>query len=145
MVCRKCGFNIPDGKIVCPHCGANSVEMLYGNDSSAHIGNNNQVYPKRNNNSNNTSRQKINNPFEHQRQNRDYYSPNTQLDSSRNGAAIVGLIFSIAGFGFPLFGLIFSIVGLKKSQNMHGNGKKLASAGLIISIIGFLYFFIRLI
>jgi hypothetical protein len=52
---------------------------------------------------------------------------------SYNGHAIAGFVLSLV---FPLLGLIFSLIalsGMKKSGNLEGRG--LAQAGLIISII----------
>ena len=49
-----------------------------------------------------------------------------------NGMAKAGFILS---FFVPALGLIFSIIGLNKAKQLSGNGKGLATAGLILSII----------
>ena len=50
--------------------------------------------------------------------------------------AIIGFVLS---FFFALLGLIFSIIGLKKAKQLGGSGQGLAVAGLIISILGMLF------
>lgn len=52
--------------------------------------------------------------------------------NSTNTMAILGFIFSIL---FSILGLIFSIIALKQIKEKHEEGKGLATAGLIISII----------
>lgn len=49
-----------------------------------------------------------------------------------NSMAILGIIFS---FLFSLLGLIFSIIALKQIKQTHEEGKGIATAGLVISII----------
>lgn len=49
-----------------------------------------------------------------------------------NTMAILGFIFS---FLFSLLGLIFSIIALRQIKERHEDGKGLATAGLVISII----------
>ena len=56
---------------------------------------------------------------------------NASNGSSSNGMAIAGFILS---FFIPLLGLIFSIIGLKRSKETN-NGKRLSTAGIIISCI----------
>ncbi|HIZ24095.1 MAG TPA: DUF4190 domain-containing protein [Candidatus Gallimonas intestinigallinarum] len=46
--------------------------------------------------------------------------------------AIVGFIFA---FLMPIVGLICSIIGKSKVDECGGNGKELATAGIVISII----------
>ena len=58
----------------------------------------------------------------------DKYAPAEQ----KNTLAIVGFILS---FFASVVGLILSIVGLKKSAELDGSGKKLAIAGIIISAV----------
>lgn len=70
-----------------------------------------------------------------------YHSPQA-MGPSYNGMAIAGFVLS---FLFPLLGLIFSLVALNgMKQNRNDEGKGLATAGLIISIVllslGCLYF-----
>ena len=49
-----------------------------------------------------------------------------------NVLAIVGFIFA---FLMPIVGLICSIIGKNKADEYGGNGKGLATAGIIISIV----------
>ena len=49
-----------------------------------------------------------------------------------NVLAIVGFIFA---FLMPIVGLICSIIGKSKVDECGGNGKELATAGIVISII----------
>jgi hypothetical protein len=61
------------------------------------------------------------------------YHSVTPTGPSSQGMAIAGFVCSIV---FPLLGLIFSLIalsGMKKNRNDEGKG--LATAGLIISII----------
>lgn len=56
---------------------------------------------------------------------------NTEINSNNN-LAIIGFVLSLL---VPLAGLIVSIIGLKKSKEMHDNGRGFAIAGIIISSI----------
>lgn len=56
---------------------------------------------------------------------------NTQ-ENKTNTLAIVGFIFS---FFIPIVGLICSILGRKNAAECGGNGRGLATAGMIISIV----------
>lgn len=49
-----------------------------------------------------------------------------------NGFAIAGFVCS---FFIPILGIIFSAIGLNRAPKCHGQGKGLATAGLVISII----------
>ena len=49
-----------------------------------------------------------------------------------NGYAIAGFVLS---FFFTILGLVFSIIGLSKSKEYNGNGKGLAIAGIILSVL----------
>ncbi len=55
-----------------------------------------------------------------------------QQQSGTNVVAIVGFIFA---FLMPLVGLICSIIGKNKADEYGGNGRGLATAGIVISII----------
>lgn len=56
----------------------------------------------------------------------------TQAPKQTNGCAIAGLVLA---FFMPLIGLILSIVGLAKVKSCGGEGKGLAIAGLVLSIL----------
>lgn len=74
-----------------------------------------------------------------------YYSPQNggyqppQEASGSNGMAIAGFVCS---FFIPLLGLIFSIIGLNRSKNMYGKGRGLAIAGIVISVVMWVFNFI---
>lgn len=53
-------------------------------------------------------------------------------ETKTNGVAIVGFIFS---FFFPLIGLICSTIGKRNSVRCGGDGRKLATAGIVISFL----------
>lgn len=65
-----------------------------------------------------------------------------QQPAQSNTLAIVGFVFA---FLMPLVGLICSIIGLKKSKELSDNGKGLATAGIIISVIEILIVIIAII
>ena len=56
----------------------------------------------------------------------------------KNRFAIAGLVLGCLGYT-AILGLIFSIIGLKKSKEMNGVGKKQAIAGIIISSLMIVY------
>lgn len=53
-------------------------------------------------------------------------------NATNNTMAVVGFVLS---FLIPIAGLIVSIIALKKSKEMDGTGKSLATAGIVISIV----------
>jgi len=65
-----------------------------------------------------------------------------QQPAQSNTLAIVGFVFA---FLMPLVGLICSIIGLKKSKELNDNGKGLAIAGIIISVIEILIVIIAIV
>lgn len=75
-----------------------------------------------------------------------YVAPVQYAPSGTNGMAVAGFLFSLLGIPccmtilFPLLGLIFSMVALGQT-NRDGaeNGRGLAVAGLIISIVTLLF------
>lgn len=56
-----------------------------------------------------------------------------------NGMAIAGLVLA---FFFPLVGLILSCLGLKQSKTMDDEGKGISIAGIVISSLGLVAYFI---
>ncbi len=52
--------------------------------------------------------------------------------TEKNTLAVVGLVLA---FIMPLVGLIISIMAKKKAEELNGDGKGLATAGLIVSIV----------
>ena len=83
MFCKKCGKEIHDGAVVCPHCGMQVAELRPAKDKT-------------------------------------------------NVLAVVGFVFS---FLIAIVGLICSIIGYNNADEYGGNGKGLAKAGIIISIV----------
>ena len=63
-------------------------------------------------------------------------------ENESNGSAVAGFILSLF---IPFLGLIFSIIGLKKANEIGGNGKGLAVAGIIISILSIAIYIFTLI
>ena len=49
-----------------------------------------------------------------------------------NTFAVLGLVFA---FLMPILGIIFSAMGMSKSKELNGNGRGMAIAGLVISIV----------
>lgn len=64
-------------------------------------------------------------------QNYGYNMPNYPIPTS--GMCIAGFVCSLALVG--ILGLIFSIIGIKECNDQGYNGKGLAIAGLVISIV----------
>ncbi len=58
--------------------------------------------------------------------------PSEATHSEMNTLAIVGFILS---FFVAIAGLVCSILGKKKANELGGNGKGLATAGIVISIV----------
>ena len=59
-----------------------------------------------------------------------------EVEYKTNIAAIIGFVFSLLSiFGLALPGVILSAYGIANAKNCNGNGKGLAIAGFIISII----------
>ena len=56
----------------------------------------------------------------------------TPAENKTNVLAIVGFIFA---FIMPIVGLICSIIGRNKAPECGGNGKGLATAGIVISVV----------
>ena len=63
-------------------------------------------------------------------------------NKSTNVMAILGIIFA---FVFSPLGLVFSIIAKKQIAKTNENGASLATAGLVISIIGTVFWLIWLI
>ena len=68
-----------------------------------------------------------------------------QQPKQTNGAAVCGLVFSILGILCILpvlgsfVGFICSIVGLRKAKRLNGEGRGMALGGLIVGIVGLLF------
>ena len=61
-----------------------------------------------------------------------YYSQQPVVQKQTNTIAIVGFVLS---FFIAIAGLVCSIIGYKKAPQYHGDGKGLATAGIVISIV----------
>lgn len=57
--------------------------------------------------------------------------------NGHNGMATAGFILA---FFVPILGLIFSIIGVKKASQFNGNGRGLAIAGIIISVVSWILY-----
>lgn len=154
MFCKNCGSPVNDEDMVCKNCGAMTE---YGEKVSRHEAmppRNNAVNPDGNLNQGPNlndqfggaqggyqppySAQNTNNPngqggYYYAPQNTPYYQPQA---TGSNGMAIAGFV---CAFLVPLLGLIFSIIGLNKSKTLGGKGKGLAIAGIVISIVVWIF------
>jgi hypothetical protein len=71
------------------------------------------------------------------------------MENRSNGMATAGFVFAllnlflgwlpILGWIFWILGLVFSIIGYNDANNKDGVGKGLALAGIIISLLGFVF------
>ena len=120
--CTKCGTVVPDGNSFCTNCGtpveAPANNNSYGNSNGTAY---NAPYNAPNNQYGNGNVGMNNAP--------NNYAPAQQ---QTNGMAIAGFVLS---FFFALLGLIFGCIGLNKSKQLGGNGRGLAIAAIVISII----------
>ncbi|MCD7729358.1 MAG: DUF4190 domain-containing protein [Clostridia bacterium] len=70
--------------------------------------------------------------------NTNQFAPYSKPAKEYNVLAILGFIFSILGTGsiiMGIAGLVCSIIGFKQAEKLHGHGKGLAIAGIVISIV----------
>lgn len=109
--CKNCGAQLADDDDYCYFCGK-PVSEVEERPVNTNYENHNDRYT--NNYQNNY---------------------NTQ---PRNGIALAGFIVA---FFSPIVGLVLSIIGLNKSKTMNGLGRKHAIAGIIISIVNFIFSF----
>lgn len=70
-------------------------------------------------------------------------SQNAVQKKPKNRFAIAGLVLGCLGYT-AILGLIFSIIGLIKSKEMNGVGKKQAIAGIIVSSLMIVYLIVGL-
>ena len=109
--CTNCGTKLENDVKFCTSCGK-AVEEEVSN-------NNNQPV-------NNTATVVVNNGQQ----------------NPKNGLAIAGFVVSLVSSllccgSFNLISLILSIVGLTKAKDYNGDGKGLAIAGIVISVVGY--------
>ena len=117
MYCRHCGSKVGDNDMVCANCGALTE---YGE----RVANHDAIPPENNANA-------INPDGNY------YYAPENagyrpRENQKSNSMALAGFICS---FFVSLVGLILSIIGYRKSKERTGEGRGLAIAGIIISIV----------
>lgn len=67
------------------------------------------------------------------------YSAVSNSENAHNGMATAGFILA---FFVPILGLIFSIIGCAKAGRYNGNGRGLAIAGIIISVVSWFIHFV---
>ena len=114
MLCRKCGKEINDTALFCPHCG-NASENAQPQHAVAPVVPVAPVAPQP--------------------------APVAKKEEKDNWMALIGLICSGLGalqiipFIGNVVGLILSIVGVKKSKELEGKGKTLGVIGIVISSI----------
>lgn len=68
-----------------------------------------------------------------------YTQPQPAPQTKSNGCAIAGFILA---FFMPLIGFILSIVGISKAKECGGDGKGLAIAGLVLSLLDIIVYII---
>lgn len=116
-VCLHCRKEVEDTSIFCPNCGQ-KIEVNVVNNESQPV---NTTVTNVANNAN--SNEQVNNV----------------LKKDNNVIATIGFVLSVISplccCGTSWLGLIFSIIGLVESKKKNGVGKKLATAGIIISAI----------
>ncbi len=105
--CEYCGSKVDKGEKVCPHCGASKFKV------------DEQNFPP-------------NNPYTSQ--NKKTYKDEPK-DSDEGESKTLGVLSIVFGILIPFVGFILSIIALSKYTDP--SNKKLANAGLIISIIMF--------
>ena len=128
MICKYCGSNISDDALFCPNCGGpqekEEKETTYeyqsgGTENTAQSSSDAQSsYASGNTYTNNT-----------------YTNNNTDTRGTYrkiNGMCIAGFVLS---FFVSILGLIFSAIGMKQADERDEDGKGLATAGLVISIV----------
>ena len=64
------------------------------------------------------------------------------LSPQKNTTNILAIIGFILAFIMPIAGLACSIIGKKQAETCGGNGKTLASAGIVISVIAIVLYLI---
>ena len=110
--CTNCGTKLENDVKFCTSCG----KAVEGEE----VSNNNQPV-------NNTTTVVVNNGQQ----------------NPKNGLAIAGFVVSLVSSllccgSFNLISLILSIVGLTKAKDYNGDGKGLAIAGIVISVVGYI-------
>lgn len=119
MFCKNCGKPVDDNVAVCPYCGtqtapANAQAAAPAPEAPAPAP---------------AAPEKPAVPAAPA-------APAAPVAETKNTMAIVGFVFS---FFIPIVGLICSIIGLKKVGLCGGNGKGLAIAGIVISILSWVF------
>ena len=148
MFCTKCGKSIPDNANVCPECGAEvrnanaqqpNSQPMYPNYQQPV--NQQPVYP---------NYQQPVNPqpvYPNYQQPTNYHPPRNPNDG--RGLSIAALVLGICGvvlcwigglniviLVLGILGIVFGVIGRKKSVAAYGKASGLATAGLVLGIIG---------
>ena len=142
MYCRHCGSKVGDNDMVCANCGALTE---YGQ----RVANHDAIPPENNANAINPDGSLNKDAYRpggtagqnggsagYQNGNY-YYAPENagyrpRENQKSNSMALAGFICS---FFVSLVGFILSIIGYRKSKERNGEGRGLAIAGIIISIV----------
>ena len=129
MFCPNCGNQVGDNDNVCSKCGA---PLEKSGQPGA------QQTPPSNN---------YGNPYDntnggYNNYNNGNYNYNRAPVSQTNGYAIAGFVLS---FFIWILGLIFSVMGYNRSKLLGGSGRGLAIAGIVISIVSVVMYFIIII
>ena len=128
MYCRHCGSKVGDNDMVCANCGALTEygERVANPDGSL---NKDAYRPGGTAGQNGGSAGYQNGNYYYAPENAGYRPRENQKS---NSMALAGFICS---FFVSLVGLILSIIGYRKSKELNGEGRGLAIAGIIISIV----------
>ena len=143
MFCTHCGSKVNDNDTVCGHCGAltelgekvcrhDAMPPADGRAVNPDGSLNKDAYRPAASSSNGGT-------YYYAPQNSGYQPP---VERKSNTMALAGFI---CAFVAPLIGLILSIIGSKKAGELGGEGKGMATAGIVISIVTMVLSFIAIV
>lgn len=154
MFCLKCGSEIADGSTFCPNCGQTLGKSAQQGPEHMQAG---QSYAQQNAGSYSqygngqqtpgSYGQSGYNQYGNGQQNFDPYGQ----PQKKNGLAIAGFVLSLVSLLLNPFslisalGIILSCVGMGQINHGQGDGKGLATAGVVIGIINTVLYWIMLI
>ena len=143
MFCTHCGSKVNDNDTVCGHCGAltelgekvcrhDAMPPADGRAVNPDGSLNKDAYRPAASSSNGGT-------YYYAPQNAGYQPP---VERKSNTMALAGFI---CAFVAPLIGLILSIIGSKRAGELGGEGKGMATAGIVISIVTMVLSFIAIV